>query len=52
MAEIDLTNVLVSVLRTWVGYLGEIRFSFTFPSLPVDYFDVQDLKNFTRSHFI
>ena len=27
-----------------MGHLGEIQFSFPFPSLPLDYFDVQDLK--------
>ena len=28
----------------YMGYLGEIQFSFPFSSLPLDYFDVQDLK--------
>ena len=28
----------------YMGHLGEIQFSFPFPSLPLDYFDVQDLK--------
>ena len=27
-----------------MGHLGEIQFSFPFPSLPLDYFDIQDLK--------
>ena len=27
-----------------MGHLGEIQFSFLFPSLSLDYFDVQDLK--------
>ena len=27
-----------------MGHLGEIQFSFPFPSLPLDYFDVQDFK--------
>ena len=27
-----------------MGHLGEIQFSFPFSSLPLDYFDVQDLK--------
>ena len=28
----------------YMGHLGEIQFSFPFPSLPLDYFDVQDLN--------
>ena len=28
----------------YMGHLGEIHFSFPFPSLPLDYFDVQNLK--------
>ena len=42
MAETDLTNVLVSVsstVVTWESY----SFPFLFPSLPLDYFDVQEL---------
>ena len=27
-----------------MGHSGEIQFSFPFPSLPLGYFDVQDLK--------
>ena len=27
-----------------MGHLGEIQFSFPFPSLPLDYFDAQGLK--------
>ena len=27
-----------------MGHLGEIQLSFPFPSLPSDYFDVQDLR--------
>ena len=54
MGKIDLTNVLVSVFKissagSWVsvkcmGHLGEVQSSFLFPSLPLDYFDVRDLK--------
>ena len=36
-------NIYVQVLK-YMGHLGEIQFSFSFPSLPLDYFDVQDLK--------
>ena len=35
-----------------MGHLGGIQFSCLIPSLPLGYFDVQDLKNFTRYHFI
>ena len=28
----------------YVRHLGQNQFSFPFPSLPLDYFDVQDLK--------
>ena len=53
MAKTDLTNVLTgfgfqdfeySLLSKYMGHLGEIQFSFPFPSLPLDYFDVQDSK--------
>ena len=50
MAKTDLTNVLVWVSRFHVqalkcmGHLGELQFSFPFLSLPLDYYDVQDLK--------
>ena len=27
-----------------MGHLGEIQFPFPFPSFPMDYFDIQDLK--------
>ena len=30
----------------YMGHLGKIQFSFLFPSLSLDYFDVQDLKIF------
>ena len=56
MAKTDLTNVLVSKISwfrfsrfqvqalKYMGHLGEIQFSFPFPSLPLDYFNVHDLK--------
>ena len=27
-----------------MAHLGEVQFSFPFPSFPLDYFDIQDLK--------
>ena len=50
MAKTDLTNMLVSVFKIqvqalkYMGHLGEIQSSPPFPSLPLDYFNVQDLK--------
>ena len=52
MGKTDLTNVLVSVFKIsnqvqalkYMTHMGEIQFLFPFPSLPLDYFDVQDLK--------
>ena len=49
MSKTDLTNVLVSVFKisstgTSMGHLGKIQFSIPFPSLSLEYFDVQDLK--------
>ena len=38
---------MVSVFKissTSMGHFGEMHFSFPFPSLPFDYFDVQDIK--------
>ena len=56
MAKTDLTNVLVSVFKIsstgslkYMGHLAEIQSSFPFPSLPSDYFDVQDLKFYSLS---
>ena len=52
MAKTDLTNVLVSVFNVSCtgsqvhGSLGRDTVSFPFPSLPLDYFDVHDLKIF------
>ena len=51
MAKTDLTNLLVLVfqdfkyrlLSAWVTW-ERFSFSFLFASLPLDYFDVQDLK--------
>ena len=58
MGKTDVTSILVSVFKIpsagslvvvpvavkCRGHLGEVQFSFPFPSLPLDYFDVQDLK--------
>ena len=35
---------VISLACSQANYLGEIQFSFLLPSLPLDYFDVQDLK--------
>ena len=51
MDKTDLTNVLVLVFKissTDMGHFAEMHFSFPFPSLPLDYFDVQDLKILLR----
>ena len=62
MGKTDLTNVLVSVFKIsnagsvvavkCMGHLGEVQFSFPFPSLPLDTLTSRILKNFTRYHFI
>ena len=50
MGKTDLTNYCVRFPRFQVqalknmGHLGEIQFSFSFLSLPLDYFDVQGLQ--------
>ena len=54
MGKTDLTTVLVSVFKIssagslatvkCMGHLGEVQFSFPFPSLLLDCFDFQDLK--------
>ena len=56
MAKTDLKNVLVSVFKIssagfykYMGHLGKTQFCFPFPSLPLDYFDVQDLKFYLAS---
>ena len=46
MGKADLRKVLVFVFKissAWVT-LREVQFSFPFPSFPLDYFKVQDLK--------
>ena len=56
MGKTDLTNVLVSVFKIsstgsikvavkCMGHLTELQLSFPCPSLPLNYFDVQDLKS-------
>ena len=47
MDKTYLTNVLVSVFKissTGMSHFGEMHFSFPFPSLPLDCFDVQDIN--------
>ena len=47
MDKTDWTNVLVSAFKissTGMGHFGEMHFSFPFPSLLFDYFDVQNIK--------
>ena len=40
----DWLDKCIGFCLKYMGHLGKIQFSFPFPSLPLDYFDVQDLK--------